>query len=688
MSSINNLDELNLNQQSTNLWKKLKSKKTWDANLVPHKYTLNDTIFEMGSKMWMNHIIFNSNFTKKLEVILTKLKDIDKNKSIIDKNKSIIEISEELYKDIVLYDKLWNIRDNTHNLKVDLSPHTNLLNTKMRFYKCTNIDNLIKFFNNILLTINRDISVDITEVDNKFNTHSNKKLNTYNIIKLYESIPPVYIQPIYIQPVVSSLPKPILHVHLFDISRTHTITPIDTPIYEKNIQNSTNLNPFADSSNTWITYKNTVLTNIWGILADIIKLDYNIKSGPGSNPVNKPKLQVKIFNEAFLEGLFKDMVKMYKSLYNSHLYEKTKTFDSNYFIQDIDAIIEEIKTPNNETSNRTTFYQKVIISDSNPKVCIIGDIHSSMHSLCDILKRIKDQGYFINDTFKLLSDRYIIFLGDIVDRGPFSIELLAIISILKLENINNVFIINGNHEESEIYWRDGLGTELINEYTPPQSTQYEKKRIEITKSVWFYFLLYLPSCIILEYKGEKYHLCHGSFDTLLLSQPKYKNEFISFVNDTQNLSIAAVVPRPATSSGKFDYTQYSGNTGEQLQWNDMNGTDYKYLKHNTKRGIGVIIPKPLIKKYLTTYGLKSILSGHQDSINIGCIFKSQTELTDWEESTHGHYANYELYKQKHPRPEDQIVLIPDDLAALVTSTATYSKPDPIELNKNCYLELT
>ena len=56
------------------------------------------------------------------------------------------------------------------------------------------------------------------------------------------------------------------------------------------------------------------------------------------------------------------------------------------------------------------------------------------------------------------------FLGDLVDRGPYSIEILLIVFQLKVKNPNNVHIINGNHEDIDTYQRYGFDTEMNAEF--------------------------------------------------------------------------------------------------------------------------------------------------------------------------------------------------------------------------------
>ena len=70
-------------------------------------------------------------------------------------------------------------------------------------------------------------------------------------------------------------------------------------------------------------------------------------------------------------------------------------------------------------------------------ITIVGDIHGQFF---DFIKVIDD------DTGGPLESTKYIFLGDYVDRGCFSIEVLGLILAIKLKFKNTVYMLRGNHE--------------------------------------------------------------------------------------------------------------------------------------------------------------------------------------------------------------------------------------------------
>ena len=113
------------------------------------------------------------------------------------------------------------------------------------------------------------------------------------------------------------------------------------------------------------------------------------------------------------------------------------------------------------------YIEKMKIDDENPQIYIIGDIHSSFHSLYKVLLDIRRKydafcyEYNLNEekyefSLKLKEHHYIFFTGDIVDRGPYGLECLVLVCMLKIINPYNVFICDGNHENPDTFYRYGF----------------------------------------------------------------------------------------------------------------------------------------------------------------------------------------------------------------------------------------
>lgn len=99
------------------------------------------------------------------------------------------------------------------------------------------------------------------------------------------------------------------------------------------------------------------------------------------------------------------------------------------------------------------FMREPNLLDLMDPVTIIGDIHGQFYDLLKILDLAGD----INET------KYL-FLGDFVDRGVFSIEVLLVLYSLKLNFPNSVFLTRGNHESRQLTSFFNFRTECLHKY--------------------------------------------------------------------------------------------------------------------------------------------------------------------------------------------------------------------------------
>lgn len=97
--------------------------------------------------------------------------------------------------------------------------------------------------------------------------------------------------------------------------------------------------------------------------------------------------------------------------------------------------------------------ESCLLSITGP-VVIVGDLHGHM---CDLARILATCG--------LPPETKYLFLGDIVDRGEFSLECATLLLLMKVLYPREVFIIRGNHEFEEIYESGGFGREYATVYS-------------------------------------------------------------------------------------------------------------------------------------------------------------------------------------------------------------------------------
>ena len=81
------------------------------------------------------------------------------------------------------------------------------------------------------------------------------------------------------------------------------------------------------------------------------------------------------------------------------------------------------------------FVRDPLLLDLDGNIVVVGDLHGHIFDLYNIIK-----------CFGLPPSRKYLFLGDIVDRGKYSIECITLILLLKVLYPQHVYVIRGNHE--------------------------------------------------------------------------------------------------------------------------------------------------------------------------------------------------------------------------------------------------
>ena len=109
---------------------------------------------------------------------------------------------------------------------------------------------------------------------------------------------------------------------------------------------------------------------------------------------------------------------------------------------------------------------------SGCRVFVLGDSHGSLHSMVDILMSMATAEDAFNpyeDDDGLVRLQYnvrVVFLGDILDRSPYTLECLYLVLRLMRENPGKVVFLAGNHETHTWLWSRESGSmhEMEGEY--------------------------------------------------------------------------------------------------------------------------------------------------------------------------------------------------------------------------------
>lgn len=197
----------------------------------------------------------------------------------------------------------------------------------------------------------------------------------------------------------------------------------------------------------------------------------------------------------------------------------------------------------------------------NSPVTIIGDIHGQFYDLCNMIARYD----FTQDT--------LVFLGDYVDRGAFSIEVYLYLLSLKIAYPNNIYLLRGNHESEKMSTYFTFKTECIHKYNEDMYKIFVKS---------FYTLPLVAICC------KFFYCAHGGI-----------SPDIDYVNEINDIN-------------RFREPPFSGTYCDIL-WSDPHPrfNMQKDYSMNTQRNCSFFFSQKAARKFLIRNNLKCIIRGHE-----------------------------------------------------------------------------
>lgn len=193
------------------------------------------------------------------------------------------------------------------------------------------------------------------------------------------------------------------------------------------------------------------------------------------------------------------------------------------------------------------------------EVITAGDLHGHLIDLFRIFQK-----------FGWPPQRRYLFLGDIIDRGQFSIETITVILLAKILYPHHVFVIRGNHEFPDMYSRGGFLAEI----------QHLYKESSVEKH-FFQCFSEIPIAAII---NKKILCIHGGI-----------GPSVETIDDIKK------VPKPL-----FDYSEEPQQT---ILWSDPN--EYSEKFEPSSRGVGYFFGEESLKVFLERNGFSLLVRGHE-----------------------------------------------------------------------------
>lgn len=271
---------------------------------------------------------------------------------------------------------------------------------------------------------------------------------------------------------------------------------LERKILDKKFLN-TNLN--ANSNHKIINFKIFMAITILLIFFSLILIFYSLDKNTKFNFKNLESLNkyanfypenYSIDNDDWQDPNFK---KFYKKTLNQSIFKKiliaTKIKNEPLFnIQDFSTLLDKlaadrknylkplIKNNIGKRNKNIKNLDKTIDLKNGYRCFVFGDLHASFHSFVRDLNELEKQK-IIDKNLKIISpDCYIVFLGDVINRSPYSLETLNAVLLLLEKNPEKVIYLRGNHETRK-YWRNFNARRQIQEIFPKYANLKSKNNI-------------------------------------------------------------------------------------------------------------------------------------------------------------------------------------------------------------------
>ena len=214
---------------------------------------------------------------------------------------------------------------------------------------------------------------------------------------------------------------------------------------------------------------------------------------------------------------------------------------------------------------------------------VYGDIHGQ---LPDLLQFFNSYSWPDRRRGDILSMNYV-FLGDFVDRGAFSVEVVALMFALKILYPSKVFLVRGNHEDRAMNGLFGFKQNCYNHFG-------EQEGLNVWQAVNSAFD-YLPLAAVI----DKEVLCiHGGI-----------GESVKRIDDLANIRKPIIVPAEAESVetlAKVDRVILDA------LWSDPTDNDRILGVHLSPRGQGACRFGPdKVEEFCLRNGIKLIIRAHE-----------------------------------------------------------------------------
>mmetsp|Transcript_19316 Transcript_19316/g.29328 ORF Transcript_19316/g.29328 Transcript_19316/m.29328 type:complete len:768 (+) Transcript_19316:86-2389(+) len=230
---------------------------------------------------------------------------------------------------------------------------------------------------------------------------------------------------------------------------------------------------------------------------------------------------------------------------------------------------------------------------------VIGDLHGQLPDLLRIFHGIGFPSY----------ERPFIFNGDLIDRGPSSLEILLIVAAFAIAEPYSVYVNRGNHEDFGVCGVYTFAHELETKYPKSEENQCLHEVIE-------QIFAYLPiACVI----DRNILIIHGGLSDKIRDLDHLANIQRGGYKSLMTPALKGLFPTtkknsPKNSSSPKNIPQHSvHDVLKDCLWSDPlpDDSNESICIPNDTRGAGVKFPKNITTNWLNANELGVLLRSHQ-----------------------------------------------------------------------------
>jgi protein phosphatase len=214
-----------------------------------------------------------------------------------------------------------------------------------------------------------------------------------------------------------------------------------------------------------------------------------------------------------------------------------------------------------DQSSRAVLQGVSTVLEIEPPVIVVGDLHGNIFDLLRILLLTSGPP----------AHQYV-FLGDYVDRGEYSIEVVTLLFALLLEHPEHIFLIRGNHEFASINAAYGFRAELDAAYPEDADALFDAFNNAFN---------YLPIAALI---GRDILCVHGGISPNVASMAQLQ-----------------ALPRPCAT--------YDDKALADILWSDPSYETRDYERN--ERGNGVLFGVGAVVRFLSQLKIRHIIRAHE-----------------------------------------------------------------------------